>query len=101
MKHSGSLSVRCKIFPRAKRRGFVASLCLLSVVCIAVVSVSRPKLTTEGQILQSLRRGFLMPGTSPQGPDLDYSNFKHTSQRHASLACTACHERAGDNSATP
>ncbi len=101
MKHSGSLSVRCKIFPRAKRRGFVVSVCLLSVVCIAVVSVSRPKLTTEGQILQSLRRGFLMPGTSPQGPDLDYSNFKHTSQRHASLACTACHERAGDNSATP
>ncbi len=39
--------------------------------------------------------------TSPQGAELDYSNFKHSSQRHASLACTACHDRAGDNSATP
>jgi c(7)-type cytochrome triheme protein len=36
-----------------------------------------------------------------QGPDLDYSNFKHTSQRHTSLACTACHERTADNSAKP
>jgi len=37
---------------------------------------------------------------SPQGPQLDYSSFKHTSQRHVSLACTSCHERK-DNSATP
>jgi c(7)-type cytochrome triheme protein len=36
-----------------------------------------------------------------QGPDLDYSKFLHTSQRHASLACTSCHERAADNSQTP
>lgn len=37
---------------------------------------------------------------TPQGPEIDYSKFVHTSQRHASLACTACHTRA-DNSATP
>ena len=35
-----------------------------------------------------------------QGPELDYSTFKHTSQRHASLACTSCHQRS-NNSATP
>ncbi|HKR61094.1 MAG TPA: cytochrome c3 family protein [Pyrinomonadaceae bacterium] len=35
-----------------------------------------------------------------QGPEVDYSKFVHTSQRHASLACTACHTRT-DNSATP
>src|SRR5260370_38902928 len=38
---------------------------------------------------------------APQGPDLDYSKFLHSSQRHSSLACTACHERNGDNSALP
>jgi len=36
-----------------------------------------------------------------QGPQLDYSRFLHTSQRHASLACTDCHQRAADNSAVP
>lgn len=35
-----------------------------------------------------------------QGPGVDYSRFLHNSQRHASLACTACHIRS-DNSATP
>jgi len=35
-----------------------------------------------------------------QGPEVDYSKFLHTSQRHSSLACTSCHERT-DNSATP
>jgi c(7)-type cytochrome triheme protein len=36
-----------------------------------------------------------------QGPELNYSKFKHTTQKHASLSCTSCHERTGDNSATP
>jgi Cytochrome c7 and related cytochrome c len=36
----------------------------------------------------------------PQGPQLDYSTFKHNSQKHASLACTSCHQRR-DNSITP
>src|SRR5688500_18579965 len=36
-----------------------------------------------------------------QGPELDYSRFIHTSQRHKALGCTACHERAGDTSPTP
>ena len=38
---------------------------------------------------------------SLQGPEVDYSRFLHTSQRHASLACTSCHTRSSDNSATP
>src|SRR5262249_19513589 len=40
-------------------------------------------------------------GPGAQGSELDYSTFKHASERHASLACTACHRRAPDNSATP
>jgi c(7)-type cytochrome triheme protein len=36
----------------------------------------------------------------PQSNDLDYSKFLHTSQRHASQACSACHHRT-DNSARP
>jgi c(7)-type cytochrome triheme protein len=36
-----------------------------------------------------------------QGPDLDYSTFKHTSSRHAAQACSSCHQRSGDNSITP
>jgi hypothetical protein len=100
MKVSGSNSIHCKGFLRQKLRGLVVSLCVLTVVCLAVGSVSRAKRTTEGRF-QSLRKGFMMLGASPQGPDLDYSNFKHNTQRHASLACTTCHERMGDNSATP
>lgn len=38
--------------------------------------------------------------TSAQGTDHDYSNFSHTSQRHASLECAACHLRR-TNSSTP
>ncbi len=36
-----------------------------------------------------------------QGPELDYSTFKHASQRHASLKCTDCHQRTADNSVMP
>ena len=45
---------------------------------------------------------FLFPFSfaSPQGNDLDYSKFLHSSQRHASVACSSCHHRA-DNSARP
>lgn len=41
------------------------------------------------------------PGFLAQSSDLDYSKFLHSSQRHSSLACTACHERTADNSAQP
>src|SRR2546422_3690907 len=74
------------------------SLCVLSVLCVSAVNITRAALTTETQRTQNLHREFMM--FAPQGPELDYANFKHTSQRHASLACTACHQRS-DNSATP
>jgi c(7)-type cytochrome triheme protein len=35
-----------------------------------------------------------------QGPDVNYSKFLHTSQRHSSIGCNSCHQRA-DNSPTP
>ena len=40
-------------------------------------------------------------GHTMQGRELDYSTFKHASQRHASLKCADCHQRTGNNSATP
>jgi len=39
-------------------------------------------------------------GTNAQGPDVDYSKFLHTSQKHSSLGCNSCHQRT-DKSATP
>jgi len=38
--------------------------------------------------------------TSPQGPELNYSTFKHSSAKHASLGCNDCHQR-NDNSIRP
>lgn len=40
-------------------------------------------------------------GKVAQGPEGDYSTFKHTSARHASQACSACHQRSTDNSIKP
>ena len=78
-------------------RWLAFSLCLLCVLCVSVVKITSAALTTETQRTQSLHRDFL---AALQGPELDYSNFKHASQRHASLPCTSCHQRK-DNSATP
>ena len=36
-----------------------------------------------------------------QEPNVDYSKFLHSSQKHSSLGCTSCHDRASDNSITP
>jgi c(7)-type cytochrome triheme protein len=36
-----------------------------------------------------------------QSPQLDYSKFLHSSQRHASIGCNSCHIRAADNSQLP
>lgn len=38
---------------------------------------------------------------SAQEPGADYANFKHTSAKHTSLACTSCHQRTADNSIQP
>jgi c(7)-type cytochrome triheme protein len=76
------------------------SLCVLSALCVSVVSAARSLFTTETQRTQRLHREFSMIAMLPQGPEVDYTNFKHNSQRHASLPCTACHQRK-DNSAPP
>ncbi len=54
------------------------AICGLGLLCVSVVGLAM----------------------TPQGAGLDYSTFKHNSQRHASLACNSCHQRT-DNSATP
>ena len=73
----------------------ILSLCCLAVFCVSVVSKATETQTTQRQHGDL----FLLVG-SPQGPSLDYSTFKHNSQRHASVACASCHQR-NDNSATP
>ena len=84
--------------PISGRQAWLLSLCCLCVLCVSVVKITRAALTTETQRTQSMHREFL--AALSQGPGLDYSNFKHASQRHASLECTSCHQRK-DNSATP
>jgi hypothetical protein len=72
----------------------------LGVLFVSVVGVARAVFTTEAQTQPNTHRS-LVVAFSPQNRDLDYSTFKHDSQRHASLACTSCHIRTADNSATP
>jgi hypothetical protein len=80
-------------------RGLIP-LCLLSVLCLSAKNGHLSNLETEGtRILHSVITTTFAATT--QGPELDYSRFIHSSQRHASLACTSCHERGADNSATP
>jgi cytochrome c7-like protein len=76
--------------PSASKRVWRGARILLSVLVLAIagwLSGGRPVKTSAGPMLQAA--------------DLDYSTFRHTSQRHVSLACTACHIRTSDNSATP
>lgn len=80
-------------------------LCVLSVLCVSVVNIKSKTITTETRRALSWERETLeelgLFENSFQDRGLDYSKFLHSSQRHASLACTACHERGADNSATP
>jgi hypothetical protein len=90
-------------FNRPAKRSTITglvSLCSLSVLCVSVVSVARFRFTAETQRTQSWRAEYLMFVALPQGSELDYSTFKHNSQKHASLACNSCHQRS-DNSAAP
>lgn len=70
-------------------------------VCLALPScLTREALTANNNEWHALRPAWFSFAARAQGPDRDYSSFKHNSQRHASLACTACHTRT-DNSAAP
>ena len=78
------------------------SLSSLCVLCVSVVKAGKQSFPNDSERTQRLHREVKMfLGAVVQGPELNYSTFKHTSQRHASLACTACHQRAADNSAKP
>ncbi len=90
------LKLRARYLPAAR----FMPLCILCVLCVSVVAAARVLFTTETQSTQSMHREMRFRAGSPQGQDLDYSTFKHSSQRHASLECTSCHQRK-DNSATP
>lgn len=92
---------RFKSFLHHSTLPWFTSLCCLGVLGVWVVSADRVMFTTEAQRTRSLHREFLMITRSPQGPELDYSSFKHTSPRHSATACNSCHDRASDNSATP
>lgn len=88
---------------KTDRRPFAVwliTLCVLCVLCVSAVSLAKQGFITETQSRQEAHIEFALLLASPQGPDLDYSNFKHTSQKHASLACSSCHQRK-DNAATP
>lgn len=79
---------------RSRTNVVVVSICVLCVLVVSVVKISEAK--RSAQPSPGLRREF----SYLQGPELDYSSFKHNSQKHASLGCNSCHERS-DNSATP
>ncbi|MEO8435924.1 MAG: cytochrome c3 family protein [Pyrinomonadaceae bacterium] len=90
--------IMLRLFKSSSNWVAVASVtAVLFFLCVAVASMTRAAFTgkTPGPLRSSLRSG-----ASPQDPALDYSTFKHSSQRHASQACNACHQRS-DNSATP
>src|SRR5437588_8412580 len=80
---------------------WIILVCLVALPhLVSVANSLRIAHATQTQSPQGLPGEFFLLSESFQGPELDYSVFRHTSQRHASLACTACHQR-GDNSATP
>ena len=88
-----------KILRKKLRVAGRMSVCGLVLFC-SLVSLAREEFTTSRNMAQPLTSDWMMFAARLQGPDLDYSSFKHNSQRHASLGCTSCHNR-GDNSATP
>lgn len=76
---------------------WLTALCFFLLLCISAVSLTRGAIIAE---THNLPAGSSLISGTPQGPELDYSKFKHSSQRHAAQACNACHQRS-DNSATP
>ena len=82
---------------------FVRHTFRISSLLIALLLAALGAFVIEGGKAKRTGRGYEgleLAATTPQGPGVDYSRFIHTSQRHASLTCTACHSRS-DNSATP
>jgi hypothetical protein len=91
---------RWKLSVSARSAPWLLSLCILCFLCVSAVSARRLLFTTETRSSPGQHRELEFLAEPMQGPELDYSNFKHTSQRHSSLSCASCHERK-DNAATP
>jgi len=83
------------------RRWRLMVLSVFSVVCVLSVAGMNGDFSRILHEKDSGTAAASIVHTAAQGPQLDYSAFIHGSQRHASLACTSCHERGADNSATP
>jgi c(7)-type cytochrome triheme protein len=84
-----------------KSRFPIRILLMVAGISLCVLGVAKSEFTAETQRTLSSRRETALLSAIAQGPELDYSTFKHSSQRHASLACTACHQRAANNSPQP
>ena len=86
-----------------KKNSLRRRLIILSVFSVACIITTQGMNGDLGWILRGEYNLTLAAPRSNivQDPQLDYSRFIHSSQRHASLACTSCHERSADNSATP
>lgn len=92
MRLSAFHNCRLRAIRKRSRAGFLLFRCFVIACCL---------LYGPGGLAPGT--GTSMPdwaAAEAQGPELDYSSFKHNSQRHASLACTSCHTRR-DNAATP
>jgi c(7)-type cytochrome triheme protein len=81
--------VRRAVFARPRT---TLTICVLSLALLALFRPALPSTTAKE---------FETPGTTVQGNDLNYSTFKHTSAKHASLGCMDCHKRPADNSIRP
>ena len=76
------------------------ALMLAGVACFTL-GTGRPTAFAENLRSLKVAANPLFVSELTQGSDLDYSNFKHNSARHASLSCNSCHQRTSDNSITP
>ena len=72
------------------RRAWLLVMVVIVVTALALLKVEGGFATT--------RTVKTVAAALPQGDNLNYSAFKHTSSRHVGLGCTACHQRGGDNS---
>lgn len=68
------------------------SAVFLGVCTVAVLTVTVSSTQSKSEV------SFTIP---EQDRNLDFSRFRHNSERHAGLPCTNCHQRAGDNSIRP
>lgn len=81
----------------ARRFGSIHAIVPLPLLYLLAAAAFILIIMIDGRPLRTIESAFL----DPQGSGLDYSKFIHSSQKHASLGCTSCHQRTSDNSVTP